>query len=93
MSFAAFRPRTWLGITLFMLFTVIALSDSRDVRFILLAPAAVLFTFHTALYGLEYDDWMRKMRKPPETSGGVASTLKVALLTVNAHLAEATELI
>ncbi len=57
------NPRTSIGITLFVLLAAIALAESRDVRVLLLAPAAVLFTFHTALYGLEYDSWARNFRK------------------------------
>lgn len=53
--FLALRSRSTIGILLFLLLAAIALSDSRDLRIILLAPAAVIFTLHTALYGLEYD--------------------------------------
>lgn len=56
--------RLIIGITLFVLLATLALSENRDVRIVLLAPAAVLFTFHTAVYGLEYDSWMRSSRKP-----------------------------
>lgn len=59
MSLLALKPRTLIGIALFILLAAIALSDSRDARVMLLAPAAALFTFHTALYGLEYDNWVK----------------------------------
>lgn len=63
MSLLALKPRTFIGIALFLLLAAIALSDSRDARVILLAPAAVLFTLNTALYGLEYDNWVKGTRK------------------------------
>ena len=91
----SFTPRAAIGITLFMLFAVIALSDSRDLRFILLAPAAVLFTFHTALYGLEYDYFTRKSRKPPvDSQGGAPGTqLKTVAFAASTQLGELAQLI
>ena len=64
-----------LGISLFLVFAAIAFIESRDTRILLLAPAAVLFTFHTALYGLEYDEWMKRTRKPPQTPERIQSVL------------------
>jgi len=60
----ALKARTQVGILLFLMLAFVALSENRDLRIIMLAPAAVLFTFHTALYGLEYDGWARGGAKP-----------------------------